>query len=182
AMRAIASRCAGRADWEVSTMELERDGPSFTYDTLLEVPDRVRGHLVPEKDGGLARFRRELDLHMILGSDNLPGLPGWKNAEDVLSIARPIVAWRDGEPDDHLAGLSGRLPEECIDRLRAGFLRLPPLPQSSTAIRAALARGQAPEGALPREVLEFIVEKRLYGWPEGAELPLAGPGAGANDA
>ena len=171
AMALIAT--ASRPDWEVSTMELEREGHSFTYDTLLEVPERVRRHLVPKKDGGIARRRRELELYMVLGSDNLGGLPGWKNAEDVLAIARPIVAWREGDPDEHLAALQGRLPEASIERLREGFLRLPPLPQSSTSIRAALAEGRLPEGALPREVAEFIVEKGLYGWPEGAELPPA---------
>ena len=110
---------------------------------------------------------------MILGSDNLPGLPGWKNAEDVIAMAQPIVAWREGDPEEHLAALEGRLSDKAITRLRAGFLRLPPLPQSSTEIRASLARGDVPEDALEREVLEFIAEKGLYGWPADASLPAS---------
>ncbi|MEM9800851.1 MAG: nicotinate (nicotinamide) nucleotide adenylyltransferase [Planctomycetota bacterium] len=169
AMLLIATAC--RSEWEVSTMELEREGPSYTYDTLLEVPDRVRHRLLPKKDGGLAARRRELELYMILGSDNLSGLPLWKNVDDVLSIAQPIVVWRGGETEDPLADLEGRLEDRALERLQRGFLRLPPLPQSSTEIREALARGEVPEGALSRPVLEFIVEKGLYGWPADAELP-----------
>ena len=131
----------------------------------------MRHLLLPRKDGGIAKRRRELELFMIVGSDNLPGLPGWKNAEDVLALARPIVAWREGDPEVHLGALEGRVTGEALRRLREGFLRLPPLPQSSTEIRESLARGEVPEGALDRAVLEFIVEKGLYGWPAGMELP-----------
>lgn len=164
--------------WEVMTIELGREGPSYTYDTLLEVPDHLRPRLVPKKDGGIAERRRELELYLVLGSDNLLGLPKWKNAEDVVTMARPIVAWRGdaGEtPDSLLAKLDGRMPETCIDRLRRGFMRIDPIPYSSTAIRAALAEGRVPEGALNGEVLEFIQEKGLYGWPLPEPEPEVDP-------
>lgn len=178
AMTMIAT--ASVPSWEVLAVELGREGPSYTYDTLLEVPEHVRHHLVPKKDGGIAARRRELELFLVLGSDNLPGLPGWKNAEDVVRIAQPIVAWRgaeDGEsPETMLRDLDGRMSEGAVARLRAGFLEIRPIPTSSTAIRAALGRGEVPIGALHDEVLEFIQEKGLYGWP----LPESDEGP-AND-
>jgi nicotinate-nucleotide adenylyltransferase len=161
----------GTRGWDVWPGELERPGPSFTYDTLLEVPEIIAPRLTPKEEGGLARRRRELELFLIIGSDNLPGLPGWRNAEDVLALARPIVAWRGGDPEELLDSVRGRLSEAALARLRRGFMELPPIPFSSTKIRAALARGEAPVAELPPDVLSFIVEKGLYGWPEGAKMP-----------
>ena len=158
--------------WEVLDVELEREGPSYTYDTLLALEDVAKRYTLPRKEGGLARRRRDLEMFLIIGSDNLPGLPGWRNAEDVLAIAQPIVVWRgDGDPEAMLEGLEGRLSEEALARVRRGFLEVPPNPHSATEIRAALARGEVPEGALEHEVLEFIAANGLYGWPADAELP-----------
>lgn len=179
AMLAIAT--ADRLDWDISAVELDREGPSFTYDTLLQVPELVAPWLLPREEGGYAPHRRELELFLILGSDNLPGLPRWRNAEDVLSLAQPIVAWREGDPDEHLAGLVGTLPEPALERLRRGFLRLPPLPESSTDVRAALRRGEVPRDSMHPEVLDFIAEKGLYGWPEGTPIPPDDADSGAGD-
>lgn len=156
---------AHRPRWTVLDLELSRPGASYTYDTLLEIPEHLARYTTPRSQGGFAERRRELELFLILGSDNLPGLPGWKNAEDVLRIARPIVVLRDGDRDAHLAAVRGRLSTETLERIEAGFLELPPLPQSSTAIREALARGEMPEGALSSEVQDFIRAKGLYGFP-----------------
>lgn len=153
--------------WDVWSGELDRSGPSYTYDTLLEAPDIVKPRLTPRAEGGLAKARRELELFLIIGSDNLEGLPGWRNAEDVVAIAQPIVAWRDGDPDELLESVRGRLSDVAVERLRAGFMRLPPVSCSSTEIREALGRGEAPADVLHEEVLEFILAKGLYEWPDG---------------
>ena len=161
----------GTRGWDTWGGELDRDGPSYTYDTLLEIPDVVRPRLFPKSEGGTAKERRELELFLIIGSDNLPGLPSWRNAEDVVQLAQPIVAWRDGEPDELLRSIDGRMSDGAIERIHAGFMRHPPVPFSSTEIRAALAKGEIPEGALHEELEEFIVEKGLYDWPRGASSP-----------
>lgn len=170
----------GHRGWQVLTLEFNREGPSYTYDTLLEAPEWIGRYLKSREDGGLAPRQRKLELYFIIGSDNLPGLPGWKNAEDVISMAQPIIAWRHGDPDKLVAELEGRLSTEALARVARGFMRLPPLPHSSTAIRASLQRGHAPVGALNGEVLEYIQEHGLYGWP----LPERSEGearAGAGD-
>ncbi|MGD2018820.1 MAG: nicotinate (nicotinamide) nucleotide adenylyltransferase [Planctomycetota bacterium] len=144
---------ADRPDWEVSDVELRREGTSFTVDTLRELASEAGG---APSEGGAA-------LHMILGSDNLPGLPGWKDVEEVLTLARPIVAWREGTPEEHLAALDGRLPAALVERLAEGFLRLPPIPVSATEIRALVAEGRLAEADLPEGVAELIVREGLYG-------------------
>jgi len=145
--------CATAEDptWEVSDVELRRAGTSFTVDTLRSLSqDRCTG------EGGA-------ELFMIIGSDNLPGLPGWREVEEVLTLAQPIIAWREGTPDGHLADLAGRLPESLIERLREGFMELPPLPESATEIRARIATGTLEGTELPATVLEVIEREGLYG-------------------
>lgn len=136
---------ADRADWIVSDAELRREGPSYTVDTLEEMAA-----------GG------DVELHLILGSDNLPGLPGWKDVERVLTLATPIVVWRDETPDAHLAGLEGALAPALLERVAAGFLRLPPVPMSATEVRRSAARGRLDRDALPDGVAEIILSEGLY--------------------
>lgn len=165
---------AHRPRWTVLDLELSRPGQSYTYDTLLEIPEHLARYTSPRSEGGFAERRRELELFLIIGSDNLHGLPGWRNAEDVLRLARPIVVLREGTRDAHLADLRGRMSMDALERIEAGFLELPPLPQSSTVIREALARGEMPDGALAPEVEDFIRGKGLYGFPAapaGGALP-----------
>lgn len=161
-------------DWEVSTAEFEREGPSYTYDTLLQLLDVLEHRYRAQRSGDWSVPKRRVDLFLIIGTDNLPGLPGWRNAEDVVRIAQPIVAQREErDPGEILEGIRGRMSAEAIERIERGLMRVPPAPQSSTAIREALARGEAPaEGAVLDEVLDFIVEQRLYGWPEGVPSPV----------
>ena len=147
---------AGEAAWEVSDAELRRSGTSFTVDTLRTL------------SAEWCTGQGAAELFMIIGSDNLPGLPGWREVEEVLTLARPIVAWREGTPDGHLADLAGRLPAHLIKRLGDGFIRLPPRPESATEIRARVAAGTLEGAELPTGVLEVIERLGLYrvGSPE----------------
>lgn len=166
---------AAHPRWTVLTLELRRPGASYTYDTLLEVPEHLERYTRSKAQGGYADKPRPLELFLILGSDNLPGLPGWRNAEDVVRIARPIVVLREGTAAAHLDGLRGRMSDEALERIEAGFLELPPLPHSSTAIREALQRGEMPEGALDPAVADFIRAKGLYGFPVQPVEGIPGP-------
>ncbi|HVS17783.1 MAG TPA: nicotinate-nucleotide adenylyltransferase, partial [Planctomycetota bacterium] len=57
--------------FEVATLELERPGPSYTLDTLRALPALL----------GLAEDAR---LFLLVGGDNLPGLPGWRGFDEIL--------------------------------------------------------------------------------------------------
>lgn len=136
-------------DFELSSLELEREGPSYSIDT-------VRGLLAQ----GVVE---EGALHLILGTDNLPGLPGWREAEALLELVQPIVLVRAGDSAKQLEALAGRLSEGALERLRQGFLDLPPTPGRATHLRAALGRGLAKHADLCPAVANYALRRGLYG-------------------
>jgi nicotinate-nucleotide adenylyltransferase len=147
AMLEIAIR--GEPAWSISRVEIERPGPSYTYDTLRELPAKLG--LPPDAQ-----------LHQLLGWDNLRGLERWHRAREMLAMAQPIVVWR-GEDDPGLLELLEReLGPELYRRIERGLVRVPPAPESATDLRARLGRGEDPGSELPAGVLEYIRSKGIY--------------------
>ena len=70
----------GEPRFAVSRIELERDGPSYTVDTL----EALRG---------------QGDLFLILGSDALADLAKWRSPERIRALAKILVARRPGAPE-----------------------------------------------------------------------------------
>lgn len=139
----------GESDFDISDLELAREGPSYTMDTVRELRSAVGESEAAE-------------LYMILGSDNLRGLEKWSRVEELLREVVPIVIFRAGASKDALDELRGDLSEEILERLRNGFLDLPPVEASSTAVRTALGGGEEPSIELPPSVGEYIRSRGLY--------------------
>jgi nicotinate-nucleotide adenylyltransferase len=140
----------GHPEWSVCDLELLREGPSYTVDTLRELPGRL----------GL---RDGAELFLIIGWDNLRGLERWREAGAMLDRVQPIVVWR-GEDDPALFAHLGReLGRERLAKVERGLLRFPPAPESSTDLRARLARGEDPGASLPPGVLEYVRARGIYG-------------------
>ncbi len=136
-------------DWaRVEPMELGREGPSYTHDTVEQVAKGLPGGS---------------EVFLILGGDNLPGLPGWYQAQELLESVQPIVLRREGDGPDPVEALRGRLPDSLLDKLRAGYLDRPPVPGCASDIRSAFGAG-TPEGPLhlPHGVEDYIVRRGLY--------------------
>ena len=160
---------AGRPDWSVDTLELERGGLSFTIDTVRALPERL-AHL------GLAP---DCELFLLIGWDNLRGLERWREARALLSLVQPVVVYRApaGAPDTPAARLRGasellehlraELGDAVYARLERGFLPIEPVGVSSTAIRASFAAGEDPGetlgDVLPAGVGEYVRRAGLYG-------------------
>jgi nicotinate-nucleotide adenylyltransferase len=128
---------------DVDPRELDRAGPSFTVDTFCELAAE-----------GAA------DLFLILGTDNLPGLPDWRRVEELLGIAQPVVIHRAGAGVDPLAGLAARLSPEALERLRIGLVATEPYEASSTELRTFVERRAG--ATLPGELAAYIREHGLY--------------------
>lgn len=151
----------GQPGWTVSDLELSRSGPSYTIDTVRALPAELG--------------EPEAQVFLILGYDNLAGLPAWHEAHTLLTLAQPLVVWRAGEgpvaTDGPLAS-DGRpaelppavrsLPPELVARIREGLLPTPSAPGRATDLRAALARGETRLAELPAAVGEYIREHGLY--------------------
>jgi nicotinate-nucleotide adenylyltransferase len=139
AMLALAIQ--GRPDWSLSLLELEREGPSYTVDTLRELSARLLHD----------------ELWLLMGTDALAGLARWKEPAEIIRLARVAAFYRDPFRDDGLVlpdvpGLAQRL--EVFD---AGSVRI-----SATELRKDLAWGASAAGRVPPAVAEYITKQGLY--------------------
>ncbi len=132
---------AGHPHFELATLEVEREGPSFS-DVTLEV-------LKEERPG--------TELVLILGQDALADLPNWHAPERVLELATLAVAGR--------AGNGGSTASEALPgglRGRVIWLDMPPVAVSATDIRERVGAGRSIEGLVPEAVREYIAAEKLY--------------------
>jgi nicotinate-nucleotide adenylyltransferase len=133
---------AGAPHVEVSDLEIERGGASFTVDTLRALHERAPEHA----------------LTFIVGGDMAYSLPSWREPEAVLELARLAVAERDGLRREDIAE---RLePLHCGDRV--AFFDMPRIDLSSSAIRERVAAGRPIRYLVPDPVIEAIRSRRLY--------------------
>lgn len=144
-LRLAMTRLAAADDprFGVSSLEVEREGPSYTFETL-EL---------------LARERGDAELVFVMGADAAVGLESWKRPERVLELARLAVARRSGIADaDVLAVLRSLGAED-----RSTVLEMPQFGVSSSAVRERAAAGRPLRYLVPEPVARFIEEKRVYG-------------------
>jgi nicotinate-nucleotide adenylyltransferase len=140
---------AGTPGWSVSTLELERGGASYTIDTVRDLRQSIG-----EPD--------DAELFLVVGSDNVPGLPGWRDIDELLERVQPVIVYRDGDPSAMLVELERKLTEEQAHKVAAGFLHLAPVEVSSTELRRELSGLSGVHERVPQAVLDYIREHELY--------------------
>lgn len=128
---------AGEPRFVVDERELNRRGPSFTADTLREFTTQHPG----------------AELMFLIGQDQYTRLPTWYRAEVVTELATLVVVPRAGEAVAPPPGLGPH---------RVQVLQMPEIPLSSTAVRAAIARGDDIVPMVGAEVASYIASHRLY--------------------
>lgn len=133
----------GDETFEIATLELEREGPSYAADTL-EV---------------LRRDHPEDELFFILGEDALADVPNWVHPERILELATLVVARR--------AGVEQGAVEEAGQRLaglldRVVWLKMPLLDVTATAVRERVRRGLPIGDLMPPAVEAYVREHELY--------------------
>jgi nicotinate-nucleotide adenylyltransferase len=133
--------CATNRAFEVSRIELDRPGPSFTLTTLETLQSTQIG-----------------ELHFILGEDALADLTRWYGAARVIELARIIAVGRPGSTLD-LTRVFQALPA-LPNRLTV--LPGPALDISSTALRRRVAANQPIRYQTPDAVVEYIDQHDLY--------------------
>ena len=145
---------AGESDTSIWTGELERAGPSFTIDTVREVVSQRTA------DRGDQPDTTDPKLFFILGSDNLSGLPAWREVDELLRTAEPIVVPRADAKVDPIE--LERLSPELRERIASGVLRSERVDVSSSEIRAQLERGAEVPDAMPAALRAYIGEREIY--------------------
>ena len=120
--------------YRISMLELERDGPSYTGDTL----------------EALHAERPDDELLFLMGEDALTDLPNWVRPERIVDLAKLAVARRA----DGGHGASGGE--------RVVWLKMPLVPVSATDVRERVRRGESIDGMVPLPVAKYIRERGLY--------------------
>ena len=126
-------------DAVISTVEMNRGGKSYTYDTLCEIKEQYPGD----------------ELFFIVGSDMLLSFNRWYRSEEILDMITLCAADRE---DD---GAELEMPE-FLKGKRVIITKLPPFELSSTQIRECVSKGKSTQGMLDEAVRFYIDEKGLY--------------------
>ena len=132
----------------VCPLETERDGPSYTVDTLTSIH----------------ASHPHAELTLIVGADIADTLPAWRQPRRLLELASLAVAARPGSDRAGVARSLATLGEQR----RVEFLDAPLLDVSSSQARERLAAGAAIDDVVGEAVAAYIAEHRLYATRVGA--------------
>jgi nicotinate-nucleotide adenylyltransferase len=129
--------------FEVSRLELDREGPSYTADTL-----RALREAAPDDE-----------LFLLLGGDQAAALMSWHEPEEVLALATVAVAERLSWSRQAIGIKIGRL--KGVEGIR--YLEMPIIQISSSSIRRRAAAGRPLRYLVPDRVAAYIEANGLYG-------------------
>ena len=142
-----ASRCEmlkaaieGNPAFRLETIEMEREGASYTVDTVIALQER----------------EPEAQFYWIIGSDMINDLPNWRRIDELADIISFIGLERPDQP-----GNESELPPFLRRRLMRAAM--PPLGISSSDIRRRLKDGRSIRYLVPESVYDYIRRNDVYG-------------------
>ena len=118
--------------------EIKRPGPSYTFDTLKYLTSQ----------------HPDVKFHLLLGEDSLSKFNDWHRVEELVEMAPPMIGSRHG-----INAFASDLVRKIID---TGTIRTPIIEISSTEIRERLMKGLYCGHLIPKKVLDYIYQNRLY--------------------
>lgn len=130
--------------FKLSTMEVERAGPSYTVDTIAELQ---------------AQLGRGDELFFILGWDNLAQFPKWREPARLIKMCYLVAVPRPGYPLPDLGSLEAAIPGLSQ---RLILLDEPEVDIGSTEIRERVGQGLSVRHLVPEAVDEYIRQHKLY--------------------
>lgn len=142
-------------NFALSTIEIDREGNSYTCDTLEELKERY-----PDQE-----------FYLILGADNLFTMEQWKDPEVIFRDAKILAAVRGSkrhaDMEDKIADLKEKYDADIT------LLHVSHVDISSSMIREKIAQGHSIRYMVPEKVREYIVKNHFY----EAKDPAASSGA-----
>ncbi|MCI8570818.1 MAG: nicotinate-nucleotide adenylyltransferase [Lachnospiraceae bacterium] len=142
--RMIELALEGNPYFSLSWIDLKREGPTYTCDTLAQLKER----------------NPEDQYYFIMGADNLLTMESWKNPGFILENCMIIAAVRGNGTESRIERAAGYLQEKYnahISILPARYIDI-----SSSEIRQRLKEHKSVRYMLPGNVLRYIDEKGLY--------------------
>jgi len=130
--------------FKLSTMEIERPGPSYTVDTMAELRSQIGA---------------EGKLYFVLGWDNLNQLPRWHQPQRLVELCRLVPVRRVGFASPDLDSLEAAVPGLAKSLV---MLDTPQIEISSSEIRQRVARGLSIHQLVPEPVERYIIKHKLY--------------------
>ncbi|MCK5859276.1 nicotinate-nucleotide adenylyltransferase [Abyssibacter sp.] len=144
----IADAIADEPGLVLDSIELDRDGPSYTADTLAVLRERF-----PDSP-----------LVCILGQDAFDGLVTWFRWEDIGELAHVVVVPRPGTPSSPVESLPGLMRTDRIEDLQQSLhgrllaANVTPLAVSSTQVRRLLVQGRSVRYLVPDAVWHALAQ------------------------
>ncbi|PZU47199.1 MAG: nicotinic acid mononucleotide adenylyltransferase [Microbacterium sp.] len=127
---------ASNPRFTVSRVDIDRDGPTYTIDTLRD----------------LKAARPDAELFFITGADAIAQIIGWRDHDDLWELAHFVAVSRPG----HVLSTDG-LPSEGVSQLE-----IPALAISSTDCRTRVREGNPVWYLVPDGVVQYIAKHHLY--------------------
>jgi nicotinate-nucleotide adenylyltransferase len=135
---------ADKPYFQLSTVEIERAGFSYTVDTIAELQ---------------AQFGAGNNLFFIVGWDSLAEIPHWRESARLIRMCYLVAAPRPGHPRPDLNYLESLVPG--ISQ-RVTVMDKPQIEISSSDIRSRVARGLSISHLVPKPVERYIKQHKLY--------------------
>ena len=132
---------ADNSAFEVSDIEIQRGGVSYTVDTVMTLRAQYP----------------DAELHLILGADALQGFMHWTRPD---AIAHECILLVGVRPHYDLQAAIGHLPDEIRPRVKP--VPMTPLDISASDIRQRIRAGRSIRYLTPPHVIEYIQQHRLY--------------------
>lgn len=133
-------------DFEISNYEIEKEGFSYTYETLenFKSKDNI--------------------LYFITGADCLINIEKWKNPDRIFKTSKLVVFNRPGYDKESLKLQKNEIEKKYNTSIN--FLDIMDLEISSTMIRDRIKEGKKIDFFIPKEVLDFIRKNNIYNYCE----------------
>lgn len=128
---------ASNPRFHVSRVDIERDGPTYTVDTLRDLRKA---------------YGDEVELYFITGADALEKILSWKDADQLFELAHFVGVNRPG-----FALSDAHLPADTVS-----LITVPAMTISSTDCRARVAAGMPVWYLVPDGVVQYIAKRHLY--------------------
>ena len=135
---------AGNPAFRLSTIELDRSGPSFTVTTL----EQLHTHQTTN------------ELFLLIGADSLKDLPLWREPSRILQLATVVAVNRGDRPLPDRMELRAVIGPEVDQRIVT--VNMPGIDISATDIRGRVHARRSIRYLVPRSVEMYIQERGLF--------------------